>query len=345
MPRAEAAPAPLEGVDLLLADLDGVVYAGARAIPHAVEALNAAQADRRVAYITNNASRTAASVAEHLTELGLHVEPDDIVTSPHAAVELLADAVPAGSTVLVVGGEGLSSVVEAAGFRVTDSARDVPAAVIQGFHPAVGWAQLAEASFALNAWNDGRPGEGGIPWIATNTDWTIPQERGTAPGNGTLVSAVHTAVGRLPRVAGKPEPAIFHTALARFGGASPLFLGDRIDTDIRGARRAGVPSALVLTGIDGPKQLIAAAPEDRPDFVLADLRELAQPYLAPVATERRGGVEVRCGTAVVSRRGAVIRLEKRGEKVHELRAACAAVWGSGLSLYALDVDARLSSAS
>jgi ribonucleotide monophosphatase NagD (HAD superfamily) len=73
--------------------------------------------------------------------------------------------------------------------------------------------------------------------VATNTDWTIPQARGTAPGNGTLVSAVHTAVGRLPVVAGKPERAIFDAAVARFAASSPLVLGDRLDTDILGANR------------------------------------------------------------------------------------------------------------
>ena len=155
---------------------------------------------------------------------------------------------------LVVGGEGLVVEVEKAGFTVTRSAEDAPAAVVQGFAPEVGWAQLAEAAFALQA----PTRTGGIPWIATNTDWTIPQARGIAPGNGTLVSAVHTAVGRLPTVAGKPETPIFEEAVARFGAQQPLFIGDRLDTDILGANRAGMPSVLVLTGIDRAKQVLAA---------------------------------------------------------------------------------------
>jgi glycerol 3-phosphatase-2 len=200
---AEAAPGatPLDGVDLVLADLDGVVYRGPDAIPFAIEALNDASRSHRVGYLTNNASRTDASVAEHLSSLGLTVAADDVVTSPQAATRVLAQLVPAGSTVLVVGGAGLVDEVEKAGFVVTRSALDAPAAVVQGFAPEVGWTQLAEAAFALHA----PKGGSGIPWVATNTDWTIPQARGTAPGNGTLVSAVHTAVGRLPVVAGKPE--------------------------------------------------------------------------------------------------------------------------------------------
>ena len=153
---------------------------------------------------------------------------------------------------------------------------------MQGFAPEVGWAQLAEAAYALALPEE----EGGIPWVATNTDWTIPQARGIAPGNGTLVSAVHTAVGRLATVAGKPEVPIFDEAVARFGARHPLFLGDRLDTDILGANRAGIPSALVLTGIDRPKQVLAAPTGSQPTYILGDLRELHEPY--PEATVRDG---------------------------------------------------------
>ena len=164
-----ASSTPLDGVDAVLADLDGVVYAGHQAIPHAVEALNAAGQTRRLGYITNNASRTDATVATQLTELGLHVRPEDVITSPQAAMRLLRDMLPEGSRVLVVGGEGLTVEVEKAGFTVTRSAKDSPAAVVQGFSPDVAWRDLAEAAFALALPED----QGGIPWVATNTDWTI----------------------------------------------------------------------------------------------------------------------------------------------------------------------------
>jgi len=329
--------APLDGVDVVLADLDGVVYASHAAIPHAVEALNAAAASgRRLGYLTNNASRTSETVAAQLRELGLATEPNDIVSSPQAAVVLLRDLVPAASTVLVVGGACLVEAVEGAGFQVTRSADDAPAAVVQGFAPEVAWTDLAEAAFALKG------GEAGIPWVATNTDWTIPQARGTAPGNGTLVSAVHTAVGRLPVVAGKPERALFDVASERFGAQHPLFIGDRLDTDILGARRAGMPSALVLTGIDGPKQLLAAAADSRPDFVLADLRGLAEPYPQTVdGTDARGERRIRVGDAVVLHRGSALSLETAGSPINRIRAAAAAVWGAGVPIYALDVAPEL----
>ena len=324
---------PLEGVDLLLADLDGVVYKGALAIPYAVESINTAASRMRVGYITNNAARTPDSVAEHLSGLGLTVRPDDVVTSPQAAVRLLAGTVPAGSTVLVVGGEGLISEVVRAGFVPTTSAEDSPSAVIQGFHPSVGWTQLAEAAFALHT---------GIPWIATNTDWTIPVARGVAPGNGTLVSAVHTAVGRLPVVAGKPEVPIFTEAMSRFGGTSALFLGDRLDTDILGANRAGIPSALVLTGIDGAKQVLAADGKSRPTFLLDDLRQLHEPY-PPILDERdAAGRTVSVGEAVVRVTRNVVSIRAFGSRpIDLLRAGAAAIWGSGLAIYGLEVPAAL----
>ena len=334
---APAGRAPLDDVDVLLADLDGVVYAGHRAIPYAVEALTAAAASgRRLGYLTNNASRTPETVAAQLRELGLDAAPDDIVSSPQAAVVLLAELVPPGATVLVVGGDGLVSEVERAGFRVTRSAEDAPAAVVQGFAPSVAWTDLAEAAFALAG------GEAGIPWVATNTDWTIPQARGTAPGNGTLVSAVHTAVGRLPVVAGKPERALFDVAVARFDARRPLFIGDRLDTDILGARRAGMASALVLTGIDGPKQLLAAAADSRPDFVLEDLRGLTLPY--PVTEDVRdiAGVRwIRVGSAVVRHEKERLTLDTPGTRIDRIRAAAAAVWGAGVPIYALDVAPEL----
>ena len=324
---------PLDGTDVLFADLDGVIYTGEYAVPFAVESLNAVPDSVRLAYITNNASRTPASIATHLSTLGLRVTADDVVSSPQAAVKILATLVDPGSTILVIGGEGLISEVAQAGFRVTDSAEDAPAAVIQGFAPTVGWVHLAEASFALHR---------GIPWVATNTDWTIPVARGVAPGNGTLVSAVHLAVGRLPVFAGKPEKAIFDVAAERFNAHNPLVVGDRLDTDILGANRAGMRSALVLTGIDGPKQVLAASEDHQPTYILSDLRELSQPYPEAIVSEKNGVTTVSVGKSVVTMSGNTVRAKKRGSNpVDLLRAGATAIYRSGLRIYGLDVDPAL----
>lgn len=328
-------PSPLEGRELLLTDLDGVVYRGPVAIDGAVEHLNRALDSARLGYVTNNASRTDADVAAHLRDLGLHAGVADVVTSPQAAVELLAQTVPAGSLILVVGGDGIVDELGKAGFRVTRSADDGPAAVLQGFAPHVGWEHLAEAAFALAE----RPNGDQLPWIATNTDWTIPVARGLAPGNGTLVSAVHTAVQRLPVFAGKPEPAIFETAFGRFGTRNALMLGDRLDTDAKGARNVGIPSLHVLTGVDRPKQLVAASADMRPDFIVATLAELHEPY--PTTEVGRDGV-FKVGTARVAMRGPVVEIVDRGDSpLNLLRAGCAAIWASGLAIYGLQVPAEL----
>lgn len=325
---------PLDGVDTVLADLDGVVYAGPGALPYAIESLNRAAENARLGYITNNASRTDASVAEHLTSLGLSVAVSDVVTSPQAAMRLLSAMVPAPATILVVGGDGLVDELQKAGYTPTRSAEDSPAAVVQGFAPEVAWTDLAEAAFALKVPED----EGGIPWIATNTDWTIPRERGVAPGNGTLVSAVHTAIGRLATVAGKPEVPIFEEAKARFNARKTLFIGDRLDTDILGAVRAGIESALVLTGIDRPKHVLAAPEGSRPTFILSDLRELHQPY--PSTTEKDGVHWVNeAGVRVVG--GDVEIVAEGGEQIDLLRAGAAAIWASGTPVFVLRVPERL----
>nr|WP_233614336.1 HAD-IIA family hydrolase [Leucobacter edaphi] len=316
---------------MLLADLDGVVYRGPGAIPGAVEELNRAAESVRIGYLTNNASRTDRAVAEHLSGLGLRAGADDVVTSPQAAVALLRETVPAGSTVLVIGGDGLVDELGKAGFGVTRSAEDDPAAVVQGFAPEVGWEQLAEASFALAERADGTQ----LPWIATNTDWTIPVARGLAPGNGTLVSAVHTAVQRLPIFAGKPETPIFEAAFDRFGTRNALMLGDRLDTDIKGARAAGIPSLHVLTGVDRPKQLVAASRDMQPDFIVASLAELHEPY---PETERLRGDVYQVGSARVVMEGHIVRVVAEGDQpINLLRAGCAAIWNSGLAIYGLKV--------
>jgi len=331
--KTKAVRAPLDGVDVVLADLDGVVYAGAGAIPHAVESLNRAAETIRVGYITNNASRTDTTVAGHLNELGLHVAPAEIVTSPQAAVRLLAGTVEPGATILVVGGDGLVREIEKAGYRVTRSAEDSPAAVMQGFAPEVGWTQLAEAAFALQR-------DEKLPWIATNTDWTIPQARGIAPGNGTLVSAVHTAIGRLAVVAGKPEVPIFEEAKARFGATKPLFIGDRLDTDILGANRAGIDSVLVLTGIDKAKHVLAADKFSRPTYILEDLRQLHEPY--PETRLSKDGRTATVGSSTVSIEGNDVVIVAEGDGgIDLLRAACQAIWASGRAIYGLNVPERL----
>lgn len=323
---------PLTGRDLVMADLDGVVYQGKPAVPHAIEALSSVPMP--VAFLTNNASRTDAQVADHLRSLGLDVVPTDVVTSPQAAVRLLDRHVGDGEPVLVVGGDGLVVEVERAGWRVVRTAAEKPVAVVQGFAPHVGWRDLAEATFALHT---------GIPWVATNTDWTIPVDGGIAPGNGTLVAAVHTAVGRLPEVAGKPETALFETARDRVGASNPIMIGDRLDTDILGANRSGIDSVLVLTGIDRAPQALAAIEEQRPTYIVADLREMTLDYPETRETfeTSTGATYVEVGRAAVRRLGTELSLVRAGDGADTVRAACHAVWTADIGFHGFRVAPEL----
>jgi glycerol 3-phosphatase-2 len=316
--------------DVLLADLDGVVYEGKNAVSGAPEAINAlVNQGIPVGYVTNNSSRRPETIAEQLLGFGLKVNPADIIGSGQTGVELLATMIEPGSKVLVVGGDGLRSRVEAGGFIVVDSSDDEPSAVIQGFAPDVSWRNLAEAAFSIQK---------GAKWVATNSDWTLPQEKGLAPGNGTLVSAVHTAVGQLPVVAGKPEPAIFNTAVRHFQAQRPLFVGDRIDTDITGANKAGIASALVLTGVSTRKEVLGVKPEGRPNFILASLRELVDGYEAPVQTK----FGFACRDAEVYLEGNSLRIAKGDPKgIGALRASCAAVYSSTTPIYGLEIPPEL----
>jgi glycerol-1-phosphatase len=302
--------------DLAMLDLDGVVYVGPDAVPGAAKALEIARANgMRLAYITNNASRTPHEVAEHLRELAMpEVSDGDVVTSAQAVAHLVADAVPAGSPVLLVGGDGLRSPLEERGLRCVASMDDGPVAVVQGFHPDVGWRQLSEASFAIQA---------GLPWFASNTDMTIPTSRGIAPGNGSLVQAIRNATGVSPIVAGKPEKALFDETIERVGGQDPLVVGDRLDTDIDGAINAGTDSLAVLTGVSTLQEIVDAAPKHRPTFISADLAGLNETHSEIEYDADRA----RCGSATALVRDDVVSVEAGDPtSVDALRAVVGLAW-------------------
>ncbi|MER6678825.1 HAD hydrolase-like protein [Streptomyces sp. NPDC000983] len=304
-----------EAYDTALLDLDGVVYAGGDAIVHAVESLAAARAGgMRLAYVTNNALRTPDAVAGHLTELGIPTDADDVITSAQAVARLIAEQVPAGARVLVIGGEGLRVALRERGLEPVESADDDPVAVVQGFGgPDLAWARFAEASYAIAR---------GVPWFASNTDLTIPGARGIAPGNGAAVEVVRIATGAEPQVAGKPLPPMHRETILRTGARRPLVVGDRLDTDIEGAFNGEVDSLLVLTGVTDGAQLLAAPPQHRPTYVDADLRGMltGQPE---VTAEGEG---FRCGGWTATAGADRLELSGDGDALDGLRALCAAAW-------------------
>jgi HAD superfamily hydrolase (TIGR01450 family) len=329
--------APLfEHSQRILIDLDGVVILDEQPIDGAAEAIEALRAaDKQIRFVTNNASRPPEAVAAMLARAGLRVSTEEVVTSAMAAAGLLSGQLPPGSPVLVVGGEGIWAALSDSGLRPVARADEAPVAVVQGFAAEVGWSMLAEAAVALRA---------GARWVATNLDRTLPSPRGPLPGNGSLVAALETATGRHPESVGKPEPALYDRALDDLRCEAALAVGDRLDTDIAGARAAGIPSLLVLTGVSSPHDLLAAAPGSRPDYIGRDLGALQLPHAAPsveaaVATAGAARAELR-GDGRVRLDGDV---DSGPDRLDGLRALCALAWAqepgdSGLAGYEQALD-------
>jgi glycerol-1-phosphatase len=240
-------------------DLDGVVVRGREPLPGAAATV-AALRDRGVGIVfaTNNASRTAETVAEELTEAGIPATPQDVVTSAVAAAAM----VEPGTRCLVIGMEGLR---HALGERGCVEVRD-PAeadAVVVGWDRSLVWDDLRRATLALTR---------GARFLATNTDPAIPSPEGLWPGNGAIVAALQAATGRAPDVAGKPHPPMFEAAAAVLPDGPKLMVGDRHETDITGAAALGWDTALVLSGVT-PRESISRL-NPRPTYVLGSVAEL-----------------------------------------------------------------------
>jgi HAD superfamily hydrolase (TIGR01450 family) len=318
-PRGSADPLDT-AYDVALLDLDGTVYLSGAAIPGAAEALRKADAaGMRLAYVTNNAFRTPAAIAALLTSFGVPAGPEDVVTSAQAAARMLAERLPAGAPVLVVGGSGLRMAMRERGLRPVSTAADRPLAVVQGYSPDVSYSILAEGGLAVAA---------GALFVASNGDLTLPSRRGNQPGNGSLVQVIATATGVQPLVAGKPETPLHHESVLRTGAEHPLVVGDRLDTDIEGARRVDADSLLVLTGVTSPAEAILAPPAQRPTYLAEDLAGLLVPH--PDVTTRDGAFN--CAGWAARLDGDRLELSGGGEYIDGLRALCGAAWaGDGVT--------------
>lgn len=234
----------------VLFDMDGVLYRGNQALP-GVNELLAFLTSQGVTYtcITNNASRTREQFSAKLQAMGIAVPPERIITSSTATSVWLRARVPHGTTVYAIGMDGLREALFGDGYFVEQPER--PQYVVVGADFEVTYAKLKVACYAIRA---------GAQFIGTNPDTTFPMEDGIAPGVGALIAALEAATEHKAMIIGKPQPAMFETALQMLGipATEALAIGDRLDTDILGANRAGVPSALVLTGVTTPEQAQAS---------------------------------------------------------------------------------------
>ena len=263
-----------------LLDLDGVVWRGETPVPGAADAVEALRdSGKRVVFVTNNASRSARDYAAKLMRMRIPTEPADVVTSAHAVVDHLHEVgIERGARVHVFGTAALVQVLKAAGFTTTKDASGIDAVVV-AWNPRLTFDDLARTADAART---------GAPLIGANRDATYPAEDGLLPGTGAILAAVEVASGRQATVVGKPAPYLFRSALDRAGTPvdQTLFVGDRIDSDVVGARAAGLPVALVLSGVTLRADLTSL--DGVPDLVLDDLGGLLDE--ADVPARQRPGV-------------------------------------------------------
>ena len=258
-------------------DLDGVIWRGDSAVAGAAECVSALQERGcRTLFASNNSTRAPHSFASKLSGMNIRAAPADIVTSTTVTVAYLRRRFPDGGRVFIVGEAGLRAQLEGAGFEVVQANQDGKAgdagaviAVVAGLAREFCYADLARAQHHIFA---------GALFIATNRDATFPIEGGVLPGAGAIVAALETASGRAPLTMGKPEPAMLTQIVEDSGlpAAQTAMIGDRLDTDIACAHRAGTGSVWVATGVVTWEQARAATGEEKPDLLLADLTELTR---------------------------------------------------------------------
>lgn len=257
--------------DGLLVDLDGVVWIGREPVPGAVEALRELRdGGKSLVFVTNNPGKPADAYAQMLHEIGVAVEPEQVVTAGEATARLAAERVGDGAAVFAIGAPAFHDAIAAAGLKPVeksmprgDGGPEVEAVIVSG-HRGFDYAELFTATRALQA---------GAALFATSRDPTMPMPGGAWPGTGAVLAAVETASGAAAEIGGKPEPHLFELARERIGGAERVaMVGDRVSSDIEGGRRAGLATVLVLSGATSREQAESAEP--RPDHVVESLAGL-----------------------------------------------------------------------
>ncbi len=261
-----SAPEWLNSIEAVLLDVDGVLYRGKQVLPGAREFMTfLLSRGLPFAYVTNNSTLTSEAYARRLRERGFPANAWQVVGSSEATAHILRRQYPHRPPILVVGESGLEETLKAYGFPLTRRAGEAQV-VVAGLDRGITYEKLAEATYAIR---------GGAAFYGTNPDKTYPTERGLAPGAGSVLAALEAASDRTPVVIGKPEAPIFRLALERLK-ADPdhaMMIGDRLDTDIVGAKRLGMRAVLVLTGVTSTPPTSSPL---APDLVVDTLQSLME---------------------------------------------------------------------
>jgi 4-nitrophenyl phosphatase len=258
----------LRPVRALICDMDGVLWRGNTPLPGLRDFFALiAELGLRYVLVTNNASRTPGQYVEKLARFGVTTTTEHVLNSAQAAAAYLAEHAAPGATVYPVGGAGVREALLARGLRLVEG--ETAEHVVVGWDPHLTWDMMATAALAIRR---------GATFIGANPDRTFPSEEGLVPGAGSQLAMLEAATDVQPIVAGKPEPVLYRQALARMG-ATPeetLVIGDRLDTDILGGLRLGLPTAMLLSGIQSREDL--ARSPIHPDLVFDDLAALVRAW-------------------------------------------------------------------
>lgn len=250
--------------------MDGVLWRGEEAIgdlPAIFDAI--AQRGLKVTLATNNSTRTPEAHLAKLARFGVKLDASQALTSSMATAALLKENFPKGGDLYIVGMDGLFKAVEAEGFRTfcEENVPEKPVAVVAGLDWKIDYQKIANASTLI---------QNGAPYYGTNPDRTFPTPQGLLPGAGTILTAIETASGVKPIVAGKPEPYLFQLAMRRMDviPEETLMVGDRLETDVLGGQNAGCKTALVLSGVT--KREDAEIWEPKPDLIAENLSQVLE---------------------------------------------------------------------
>jgi len=255
-------------VSTLIFDLDGVIWRGEAPVPGASDSVASLRASGvRCLFATNNSSRPPLFYAQKLGAMGIDAAPDAIVTSSSATALHLSKHLPPGFSAYVVGEAGIALALQSIGAVLVDENAEKADCVVAGIDRDFHYSKLRAAQKFLL---------GGAQFIATNRDATFPVEGGVLPGAGSIVAAIATASGTEPLSMGKPEPAMLLTILEDYGltPTQAAMIGDRLDTDIACANRAGIGAIFVATGVTPMELARQAKGEMRPDAFFEDLPAL-----------------------------------------------------------------------
>ncbi len=252
---------------LFLFDLDGTLYIGDKLFDFTPRLLRAIrQSGRKYLFITNNSSKSVSAYVDKLRRLGIGACAEDFMTSSQATAYYLSENYR-GKRLFVCGTESLKRELRYSGFEITDDIDKVEC-IVMGFDTELTFEKLEKVSKMLCTRS--------LPYIATNPDYVCPTEFGSVPDCGSICDMIYNATGKRPTVIGKPSPLMIELAMKKVGvlPSETAVIGDRVYTDVKSGKNAGVLGILVLSGETNPEMLKNLDESERPDIVLDSAGEM-----------------------------------------------------------------------